>query len=62
MILDMWHGDKLDDVDHLDVYWSDLDCVYRGNIYIGRKMVGDYEAKTVKEIERTFPKLKYQEA
>lgn len=61
MNIDMWYGDKLEDVTRLDVYWSDPNCVYRGNIYIGKKCVGDYTAKTLQEVEKRFPQFNFQE-
>lgn len=61
MILDMWYGDKLEDVTQVDVMFTDLDCVYRGNIYIGKNVVGDFKAKTLQEVEKRFPQLEFQE-
>lgn len=43
-MLDMWYGDTFDpEKHHVDVFFSDTDCVYRGNIYdeTGRA-VGDF--------------------
>ena len=42
--LDMWYGDGFDpEKHHVNVFFSDTDCVYRGNIYdeTGRA-VGDF--------------------
>ena len=55
--VDMWHGDRASDADRIDVTFSDADCVYRGNIWINGRIVGDYTANTAQEIERRFPQL-----
>lgn len=55
--LDMWYGDRLSDVTRVNISWSDLDCVYRGNMFIGKKYVGDYTSSSVQEIEKAFPHL-----
>lgn len=62
MKIDMWYNNNIAEVTKLDVFFSDMDCVYRGNIYIGEKCVGDYEADTLQEIEKKFPQLIFQEA
>lgn len=55
--LDMWYGNKTSEVTRVNIIWSDLDCVYRGNMSIGGKYVGDYTANSVQEIEEAFPHL-----
>ena len=57
MIIDMWYGDKPEQVTRLDCFFSDLDMVTRGNLYIGNKMVGDYTTDDSTEIEKYFPQL-----
>ena len=32
--LDMWYGDSPHNADKIDIYFSDLDCIDRGNNYI----------------------------
>lgn len=59
MITDMWYGNKIEDVTKIDIFFSDLDCLYRGNIYINDKCVGDYTAEDTQEIEKKFPQLKF---
>lgn len=29
----MWYKDSPLDADKIDIFFSDLDCIYRGNIY-----------------------------
>ncbi len=57
--IDMWNGDPVEKVEKIDIFFSDVDCVYRGNCYIGGKAVGDYTATDSLEIERSFPQLKF---
>lgn len=53
--LDFWYRNKLKDVASIDCFFSDLDCVYRGNMYDkNRKMIGDYETADSLKIEETF--------
>ncbi len=59
MKVDMWYGDKVEDVDNVDIFFSDVDCVYRGNCYINGKPVGDYSTTVSTEIEEAFPQLKF---
>lgn len=56
-MLDMWYGNKISEIDKIDIFFSDLDCVYRGNCYIKGKAVGDYKVRNSTEIEKLFPHL-----
>lgn len=56
MKIDLWYGDSLQDVDKISVSFSDLDCVYRGNLYKKGKCVGDYECDDSVELSRAFSK------
>lgn len=58
--VDMWYGDSIEDVDKIDISFSDLDCVYRGNIYIKGKCVGDYSCGDSMLLERVFPQLTFK--
>ena len=51
IIIDMWYGDQPSSVDKIDCFWSDCDCVYRGNFYKAGKAVGDYTANSLQVIE-----------
>ena len=55
--IDMWYGDKQEQVTSLDIQFNDLLCFYSGNLMIFGKMVGDYYADTVQEIQEAFPHL-----
>ena len=54
MIIDMWYGNKNDEIDDLD--WSFTDK-YRGNLFIKDKCVGDYVADTLSEVRKYFPQF-----
>lgn len=54
MKINMWYGNSLDEITKVDCFFSDLDCVYRGNLYIGDRMVGDYVTADSLKIEKTF--------
>lgn len=55
MTIDFWYGNKLRDVARIDCFFSDIDCVYRGNLYdASGKIIGDYSAKDSAEITRKF--------
>lgn len=60
--IDMWYEDTFDpEKHHVDVFFSDTDCVYRGNIYdeTGRA-IGDFESPNSAWIERFF-KVKWRD-
>lgn len=57
MNIDMWYGDKPEQVTGLDIRFNDLGCFYFGNLRIFGKIVGDYCADSVKDIEKAFPHL-----
>lgn len=55
--IDMWYGDKPEEVTGINWSFSDLDCVYRGNLYKGNKFIGDYEADAIQKVQEAFPQL-----
>jgi hypothetical protein len=55
--IDMWYGDKPEQVTGLDIWFNDLGGFYSGNLYIFKKIVGDYYADSVQDIEKAFPHL-----
>lgn len=57
--IDMWYGDKHTEADRISISFSDIDCVYRGNIYKEGKCIGDYEANDSVELEKTFSQLHF---
>lgn len=55
MKLDFWYGNVLADVAYVDCFFSDIDCVYRGNMYNKNgKIIGDYETPDSVKVEKTF--------
>lgn len=54
--VDMWYGDKFMPKKYgADAWFSDADCVYRGNIYDDNgKAIGDYTADDSTIIEKNF--------
>lgn len=54
---DMWYGDNPADADRVTCFFSDADCVYRGNFYKGRKCIGDFTATDSVELEKRFAAL-----
>lgn len=57
--IDMWYGDDHKQADKIDIVFYDLDCEYRGNIYINGKIVGDYTCNDSLELEKSFPQLTF---
>jgi hypothetical protein len=55
--IDMWYEDKPEQVTGLDIYFNDLGGFYFGNLRIFGKIVGDYYADSVQDIEKAFPHL-----
>ena len=55
--IDMWYGDRPEQVTGLDIYFNDLGGFYSGNLRIFGKIVGDYYADSVQDIEKAFPHL-----
>ena len=57
--IDMWYNDKPTDADKIDVFFYDLDCEYRGNIYKAGRIIGDYVCTDSTELEKAFPQLAF---
>lgn len=57
LFIDMWYRDKTEEADKIDIYFSDCDCVYRGNIYKNGKIIGDYTCPDSATLEKLFPQL-----
>lgn len=55
--IDMWYDHKPEEVTGIDWSFSDLDCVYRGNLYKSNRYIGDCEADTMQEVQKSFPHL-----
>lgn len=50
LITGFWYGDTMSDCDGIDCFFSDCDCVYRGNFYKNGRAVGDFTARTLQAI------------
>ena len=55
--IDMWYGDKPEQVTGLDICFNDLGGFYCGNLRIFGKIVGDYCSDSVQDLEKAFPHL-----
>ena len=55
--IDMWYGNKIEEVTKIDIIFYDNSGEYRGNIYIDNTIVGDYSTKEYKALENTFKQL-----
>ena len=55
--IDMWYGDKTEEVDKIDMFFSDIDCIYHGNIYKNGRIIGDYFCSDSTILEKIFPQL-----
>lgn len=55
--IDMWYGDKAEQVTGLDINFNNLGGFYFGNLRIFGKIVGDYYADSVQDIKEAFPHL-----
>lgn len=59
MVIDLWYNDKPEDVTKVTCSFSDTDCIYRGNLYNGNRIIGDFSSRDSVEIEDTF-NVKFQ--
>lgn len=55
---DLWYSDTLTDCDGLTYSFSDIDCVYRGNIVKNGRFVGDYTARNFQAVEDLYARMK----
>lgn len=55
--IDMWYKNNPKEITGIDWSFSDLDCVYRGNLYKDGKTIGDFIADTMQEVQEAFPQL-----
>ena len=53
--IDFWYNDKFEDITGVDCTFYPNAGEYRGNIYKGVEIIGDYTAKDSAEIETAFP-------
>lgn len=57
IIIDLWYSDTLTDCDGLTYSFSDIDCVYRGNIVKNGRFVGDYTARNFQAVEDLYSRM-----
>lgn len=57
--IDMWYNNAVEEVDKITVTFSDIDVMYRGNIYKDNKIIGDYSCNDSVELEKAFPQLQF---
>lgn len=55
--INMWYDNKIEEVDKLDIIISGIDGMYRGNVFIKGKYVGDYVTDDSTLLEKKFPQL-----
>lgn len=56
MFIDFWYGHKKSDVAFISFSFSDLDGVYRGNMYDkNKKCIGDFFTDDSLQISAAFP-------
>ena len=55
--IDMWYNNAVEEADKITVTFSDIDAMYRGNIYKDNKIIGDYSCNDSVELEKAFPQL-----
>ena len=53
-MLDFWYGDTLEDITKIEYWWGDTDYEYRGIMFKGDKVVGDFTFDSSTEIEEVF--------
>lgn len=57
--LDLWYNNNPADVDRISIAFNDLDATYRGNLYSGGRIIGDYVSTDSVELEKRFPQLRF---
>jgi len=57
--LDFWYGDKVEDVTEIDIIFYPNAGEYRGNMWKGNKIIGDFITKNSVALEKAFPQLKF---
>lgn len=57
VVIDMWYGDLASEAEKIDISFYPNEGRYRGNIYKGGRIVGDYWATCSTALEKRFPHL-----
>ena len=54
VLFDFWYNDTLEDVTKVSCSFCP-GCIYRGNVWKGDKIIGDYSSQDSIAIEQIFP-------
>lgn len=57
--VDMWYGNEKEDADKIDISFYPSDGEYRGSIWKGGRVIGDYVCDDSLALEKDFPQLKF---
>ena len=56
---DFYHNETPEQIEKISVFWSDDRLIYWGWAYKNGRIVGDFNAPTLQEIEKTFAHLTF---
>ena len=56
--VDMWYGNKVEEIQKLDIFFYPNEGQYRGNFYKDGKAIGDFTTDDSVELEMYFLGLK----
>lgn len=59
-LTDMFYGDAPESADRVTVSFSLSDCMYRGNILEGGKIIGKYTLNSWEKLQKTFPQFTFR--
>lgn len=57
MKIDLWYNNKIEEITSIDCFFYPNDGIYRGNLYINNRTVGDYSTDNSSKIDSQFPHL-----
>lgn len=58
MKIDFWYGNTKKDIVYVDCFFSDIDCIYRGNVYNkNMEPIGDFWSDDSVKVEKYFPNI-----
>jgi len=55
--IDLYYNDQKEAADKVTTFWSDTRCCYWGYIYRNKKIIGDFNANTIQEVQKAFSHL-----
>lgn len=56
--IDMYHGNKPSEADRVTTFWSDGRFTYWGWIFKNGEIIGDFNADSLQDVEKTFNHLR----